>query len=457
MFVDKIQQEIIVKDIALRMQDPLHVQQQVILSLNQSQLKGTIPWASLSHGYSGVLLLFTTLDKLNEKEGWDKYAHNYVLAIKEVVEAQGVGDCSLFGGLAGVCFAIEQASRGGTRYLKLLTSLNSLLIQRTRNELLVPLKEAIFHGSPVQPDLYDVVSGISGIGLHALQSTVFPEIKGLLEEILQACIALTNKIDVKQYKVPGWYVPQDFQFTDDKKSAYPNGAFDVGVAHGAAGLLSFLSISALQGVVIEGQLQAIQVLKDWIISKRKTYQGQFYWMDRVAFEEEVGEEKFPTGYMMDAWCYGSAGVSRAIYLAGKALQDSSVQKIALKSFFSIFTRVWQDSTLLNPTFCHGVAGLLTITRLMQRDTCNEQLKEIVKKLEDRLSGLYNPDYSFGFRNLEPRMNDRELKESAKETAEFIEVDTAGLLVGATGVLLSLLELPKTQTSWILPFSISNSC
>lgn len=453
MLVDQIELETFVKEIALCMQDPLYVQEQVNFLQNQSQLKGDIPWISLSHGYSGILLLFATLDKLNEQEGWDKIAHNYVLAIKSVIETQGIEDCSLFGGLAGACFAIEYASRGGARYHKLLVALNALLIQRTRNELLDPLKKTISQGIPINPDFYDIVSGISGIGLYALQSTIVSDIKILLEEILLTCVVLTKEITVAEHKVPGWYVPQEFQFTDDKKAAYPKGAFDIGVAHGAAGLLSFLSIAALQGVVVEGQLQAIRVLAEWIISKRKTYEDQYYWLDRVSFEEEVGESKFPSAYMMDAWCYGTAGVSRALYLASKALHDLSAQNLAIESFLSIFKRVWQGTALTNPTFCHGVSGLLIMTRLMLRDTGKDQLHEIIKKLEERLMKLYNSSYPFGFRNQEPCMRDKGL-ETSQETAGFVEVDAVGLLVGSTGVLLSLLGLPKAQVSWILPFAIS---
>ena len=89
----------LVKEIALRLKDPIIVQKKV-LSANGNDLSNWSP-LTLSHGYPGLVVLFGTLDCLYPTEGWDLIAHSYVVKIIEMIEVSGVSDLSLFSGLTG--------------------------------------------------------------------------------------------------------------------------------------------------------------------------------------------------------------------------------------------------------------------------------------------------------------------------------------------------------------------
>lgn len=423
-----------IKELAMRMRDP----SLEIPSWNS---------LSLSHGYPGILLLFATLDQLYNEEGWDAFSHQYVLKIKETIEASSSINLSLFGGLTGACFAIQQASRGRSRYQKLLSRLNSHLIQNTKKSFLDPLKENIELGIPVSPTLYDPISGITGIGIYAISNLECPQMNLFLHDMLNICICLTQKIHVGSNEVPGWYVPQQYQFLEEDKKKYPKGNFNLGIAHGVSGILAFLCIAASHGIVLKGHLEAIQTLTLWVLSKKQQQDKQVYWKGRIPLEEELGEEHIKDFKpMTGAWCYGTAGISRTLYLAGKVLHDPLIQKNALDAFLSIFPYKEGDSFLADPSFCHGVAGLLTITRLMLRDTGLVQLQEEVQKLENLLMNLYNPQFPFGFKDKAPVITEK------KELGEFSFIDNPGILTGVSGILLSLLPI-KSTSSWMLPFLI----
>lgn len=421
-----------IKELAMRMED---------LSLERSSGN------SLSHGYPGILLLFATLDQLYNEEGWDTLSHQYVLKIKEAIETSPPMNFSLFGGLAGACFAIQQASRGKSRYQKLLSRLNPYLIQNTKKNFLDPLKEKIELGMPVDPSLYDNISGICGIGTYAMSNLECPQMHLFLHDMLNICICLTRKILVGSNVVPGWYVPQQYQFLEKDKKKFPKGNFNLGIAHGISGVLAFLCIAASHGIVLKGHMEAIQTLTTWILSKKQQENKQIYWKGRIGLEEELGKEQIKDfNPITGAWCYGTAGIARTLYLAGKILHNPLIQKNAFEAFLSIFPYKEEHSFLSDPSFCHGVAGLLTITRLMLRDTGLVQLKEEIQQLENFLMNLYNPQFPFGFKDKALVITEK------KELVEFSFIDNPGILTGVSGILLSLLPINNTS-SWMLPFLI----
>lgn len=446
-----------VKEQAFKMKNPDDVRERVCISRPDKD-DGMVSWGSLtlSDGYPGVLLLFSTLDQLYPQEGWDQIAHLYVVKIKEAIEQESVSNLSLFGGLAGCCFSIEQASREGERYQKLLSRLDQFLIEKSRIEYLEKLDEKIEMGLPAHPGLYDVISGLCGIGGYALHRLKSPGMNRFFEEILKTSIRFISNIQIGVHLVPGWYVPRHYQYTKGDEKLYPKGNFNLGLAHGVTGFLALFSLAATKGVVIDNQMEAIRTLSHWVLSKKREVDGHVFWKDRVSFEEETSMEGNPeAGVTLDAWCYGTAGVARTLFLAGKAIKSDVLKQEAVEGFLSIFNRISFIEDLRNPTFCHGISGLMTLAQLMLRDSGVEKVKTGVLRLKQTLMDLYNPEFIFGFRDKEPVIKDAFTLNGNAEGKPVLyqDVDKAGLLVGASGILLSLLFTETNQSSWTIPFLI----
>lgn len=443
----------IVKEIADRMRDPEYVRSQITDPANKNPSHPESPWKSLSlsHGYPAILLLFTTLNDLFPEEGWDQVSHSYVLKIKETIEKEQIAELSLFGGLAGCCFALQAASQKKTRYQKLLSKMNEYLAAQTQKEYLTPLREKIELRLPAKAEFYDPISGITGIGIYALRNLDDPALYSLLKELLHICVALSRPLTIGKYTVPGWYIPSHYQFTEQDKKNYPKGNFNLGMAHGVSALLAFLSLSFSQKVYVEGQSEAIERISTWLQSKKIESNHQIHWSDRISFEREVGlENETPSHYIMDAWCYGTAGVSRSLYLAGKAQNNIELQTTAAHAFLSATKRIEADQEISNPTFCHGIAGFLTLTKLMARDTRLNQLEKSAVNLKERLCNLYDQRLPFGFKDHEPLLKTEFILKDESKRNQIIQLDNAGLLSGVPGVLLSL--LPSNHT-WTYPFLI----
>jgi hypothetical protein len=124
-----------------------------------------------------------------------------------------------------------------------------------------------------------------------------------------------------------------------------------------------------------------------------------------------------------AWCYGSPGLARALWFAGKALGCAEYREIAIAAMEAVYRRPLNVRRIDSPTFCHGVAGLLQITLRFAHDTGLPQFTGAARTLSEQLLSLYDHNTLLGYYNLEL---------SGKR------IDQPGLLDGAAGVVIVLL-------------------
>lgn len=440
----------LVKEIAYRMRDPDAVRTTVLHPNNHNPqpLHDSSPWGGISlEGYAGPLLLFAELDQLFPKEQWDTIVHLYVLKIKATLEKEGLYSLppSLFGGLAGVCFALERASKDRSRYQRLLNILSEHLREKVEKDYIVPLKDHLSNGKPPPMHLYDLIQGIVGVGIYSLNSFSDHRQVHFVEEIIHILIRLTQDILVEGEWVPGWLVPSRYQHREQDQLHYPSGNFNLGLSHGITGVLAFLSVALLRGISVEGQKEAIEKIATWLKGFRKESQDTYFWPPVVPFEEAIAastDRQSPFSGR-DAWCYGTPGVARTLFLAGEALKNETLKTFAVESFCTIFQRSREQWWLPGPTCCHGIAGLLLLTLQMANDTQEKDLKEQVVFLNQLLLKFYQPEHSFGFKDYNPCFGEG-----------YAQLDHVGLLEGSTGVLLTLMSVVTSTSWWHAPFLVS---
>jgi len=443
--------ENVVKDLAKKMYDSQSIKKIVLLKSNKNPLSIHHPWAdiSLSHGFPALVCFYVQLDERFPQNGWGYVAHEYILKIGKILEAEGVHDFSLFSGLAGICYAVLKASKQKTRYQNLLNNLNPLLSNSIKKNFLVPLELDIKKEQPSSVNYYDTIQGIVGIGAYCLQDAQNPLLYESLTSIIETLIKRCKPIQIGNHQVPGWYVPVKYQFMEQDKELYPQGNFNLGLAHGIPGVLALLSLAYQKGIQLPFQRQTIRTIVKWIKNHSQVKNGLTIWPDRISFETEI-EQKAETNYLYrDAWCYGNPGIIRSLYLAGKALHNTALKKYALSIFKTTFDRPKEEWWLPGPTFCHGISGLLAITNRMAIDTKDPFLDTKVSFLRELLLQFYDSSHPFGFQDLEPTNYQK-----GKEGLTYISLNKAGLLEGASGIGLALLEIGKKGSSWDAPFLIN---
>lgn len=407
-------------DIAERLRNEEHLKMAHELAIQQSQyphLLRTRPW-SVASGNAGLAILCSALDAHFPGSGWDAVGHQQLQRAAVALENPTArdGDLSLFSGLSGIALAIWLLSRSGVRYQKLLATLE----QRLFPEVTAYAEQIIatrVHGC--SQGLFDVITGLSGMGAYLLCRAAHPAATRALQAVLASLVYLTEEAEDG---LPHWYVPPHLVPQEQWSLPYPDGFLNCGLAHGIPGPLALLALARRAGVQIPGGEDAIVRAADWLIAHQIEDAWGINWPTACSAKRLPVSEQGSLSTRA-AWCYGAPGVARAIFLAGEALDCTEYREIAIAGMQAVYRRPIPLRGIDSPCLCHGVAGLLQITLRFANDTGLAVFSEAAQALTGQLLELYEKESVLGYRNLE---NDG------------ILVDHPWLLDGAAGVALALL-------------------
>ncbi|MCG5218275.1 lanthionine synthetase C family protein [Streptosporangium sp. KLBMP 9127] len=412
----------IARDVAARVTDPGRIAAALAASIEQTRFPKTLarrPFA-VADGDAGLAVTCAYLDACLPGEGWDGVGHEFLTAAVAGVEAAPAG---LLGGLSGLAFATVSLSRDGARYRRMLAALDDALAPRAA-AIGTRLSET---SEPGPVSTFDLISGAAGIGAHLLTHDPHK----ILPEILGGLVTLA-----RGQEPPGWMTPSHLLGDETMSRLHPYGALDCGLAHGIPGPLALLSLALRAGVEVPGQADAIRWITAWLVASRVRDDWGVDWPAVVPLTTD-GRPGLSAS-SRSAWCYGSPGVARALWLASQALDDGVLGELALEALDAVLRRPAHLRAIPSPTFCHGISGLLHVVLRFANDT--GLFRHAVADLVDELLAAYQPERPFAYASLEPQGN---------------SVDRAGVLDGAAGVVLVLLAAATdVEPTWDRLFLIS---
>jgi hypothetical protein len=414
----------VARDVASRLRDRGRLGHAAALAVRQSKYPALQRWEphSVAHGYAGLSLLWGYLDALDPTERWDLVAHRDLTEAAEGARATTAPELGLFCGLTGLAFAAYALSRGGRRYQRLLGALEDALLPRISE---IVEREPPWHRG-VSVGYFDAISGLSGIAAYLLCRRECPPCDRALGSVLRRLTTLVAECD----GVPRWYTAPEF-LTEDALEESPDGNLNCGLAHGVPGPLAVLSIAALLGVQEEGMLSGIDRAAAWLAFNRADDEWGVNWSYTMPPPASRAESIVRPSRA--AWCYGSPGVARALWLAGTALDDTRYCDLAANAMSAVIRRPVAQREIDSPTFCHGVSGFLQIALRFANDTRDPSFIALARDLTEQLLALHCPDRVLGYCGLEDA-----------DTA----VDSPGLLDGAPGVALTLLAAASdVEPAW----------
>lgn len=390
---------------------------------------------SAAQGDIGLAICAAEFDRAFPGEGWDRVGHVYLArgaAALHLEDAASPRALSLFDGLCGVGFATWLLSRDGTRYTRLLASLDAVIASSVHAYAAALLQQC--HGFGFGQ--YDVVYGLAGVVPYLLYRRSSSTIVRALEAAIQMLVVLTEDTD----GIPHWYTPQHLIWREEWQAAYSDGLLDCGMAHGAAGFLAALALARLEGIESPGLAEAIDRLAGLLMTHRQDDAYGPNWagvlgVDQLAASDSSGmvdasraDASLPT---IPSWCYGSPGIARALWLAGSALQSQRYCDFAITAMEAVCRRDLSAAAQQSLSLCHGTAGVLQIVQRFAWDTRHTTFKETVKVLTEELVEHYTPALPFGY---------ADLRLSGQTPAG------PGLLLGSSGIALALLSAASDQMS-----------
>lgn len=280
--------------------------------------------------------------------------------------------------------------------------------------------------------MFDLISGWTGTIAYLIERRDSPQLRSRLCVLLTALVRLIVRND----HFPAWYTPGPLCADKNLAAQYPGGVLNCGLAHGIPGPLAVLSLAYTANVTVAGIEQAIRRCATWLLDHAVEDEFGMNWPSVVP----IGSPRSEWSGSWAAWCYGAPGVSRAMWFAGKALGENSWQALAVAAMESVFRRPMDVRGIFSPTFCHGLAGLLSVALRFANETQSEIISNGAKSVGQTLIDRFEPNAPLGYRS---------------EDLRGVFVDRPGLIEGAPGVVLALLAgATDIEPTWDRLFLLS---
>ncbi|MEV6964429.1 lanthionine synthetase C family protein [Hamadaea sp. NPDC051192] len=290
---------------------------------------------------------------------------------------------SLFYGAPAVLFVLHQASADDHgRYATVRTALTGH-VRRIIRDRLADASQRLHDRRPAAFDEYDLFYGLAGLGALLLQCAPGCDELG---DLLTHLVLLTQpRVDDHQ-TVPGWWVAHD----PDPTLPTPGGHANLGMAHGAAGLLALLALSIRHGRPVDGCHEAITTLTGWF-DRWRQYSPHGPWWPQWVTRAQLRSGRIdnsPPGRR--SWCYGTPGIARALQLAAITTGQADRQREAEAALAGCLTGL-RPHPATDLGICHGLAGLYQTAYRAAQDALTPTIGSRLTSLADQLTHIRPPD------------------------------------------------------------------
>jgi hypothetical protein len=287
--------------------------------------------------------------------------------------------------------------------------------------LLGPLNRAPWTGE------YDLISGLSGLGVYALERLPRPTAVSMLERIVERLDELADRTE----EGAAWFT-QPERLPEWQREIHPRGNYNLGVAHGLPGVLPILAGACAAGVAVDRARPLLDENVRWLL-KRRLEPGFGCCFDTTyAPWEEPNRSRL-------AWCYGDPGIAAALLASARAVGEPAWERVALDVGRQSAARPEPESMIRDAGLCHGSAGLGHLFNRLYQETGEEPFAEAARFWFERTLRFQVPGEGVaGFRAWEVNPL---TKEPGWRT-------TSGFLEGAAGVGLALLgAISNVEPAW----------
>ncbi len=332
---------------------------------------------SLAAGAAGIAVLHG----LRARSGAGDWAtlDAWLQAATQLELSAGPG-AGLWFGAPALAFTVATAAPPG-RYRSAGQRLNTA-VKGMIDRRLAAANRRINTGQQPERAEYDLVRGLTGLAAHLL--TAHPD-TDQLRQALTYLVRLTEPLPASstvRLPLPGWW-------SSDLPTAAPvdtfaNGHADFGMAHGIAGPLALLALAYRRGIVVPDHLNALNRICDWLDAWRQDSPTGPWWPERITLSELTDGRPAQTSPGRASWCYGTPGLARAQQLAAIALTDPTRQERAEAALAACLGSPAQLAQFVDPTLCHGWAGLVATVHRAAADARFHPLDSHLPALTDQL-------------------------------------------------------------------------
>jgi len=366
--------------------------------------------AGLASGIAGQALFYGYLALHTGEERWTDQALGLLEQAGEAVAEYPMSE-SLYSGFTGIAWVGDH--------------LRDRLFEGDpdeNREVDEALLSALEH--PGWPREYDLINGLVGLGIYALEGLPRPSAAACLERIV-------DRLGERARDEPegaAWFSPPE-TLPEHQLQEYPEGLYNLGASHGMAGVVALLGAACQAGVAAARPL--LERAMSWLLARQlPADQG-------CAFPHFYLKGIDSRGSRL-AWCYGDPGMAAAFLVAGRGAGEPAWERVALEVAGAAAGRPEAAARVMDAGLCHGAAGVAHIFHRMHASTGDERLAGAARAWYERILRFRNPGLGFGgFRSW-----------SSGVDQELDWRDDPGVLEGAAGIGLALLAaISSVDPGW----------
>jgi hypothetical protein len=206
---------------------------------------------------------------------------------------------------------------------------------------------------------YDLIDGLVGYGVYALERLPRPSAARLLETIVAhlAETAEPQRTGLAWRTCPSWWA------TDDRHAL--SYGINLGVAHGVPGVIALLGRIVDAGVATREASALLDQAVAWLLGQELPPSAA------AAFAYNV-RRGAPSEPARAAWCYGDPGIAAALYVAAGAAREPAWRRAAIRIGARAAERDPESCGVVEAGLCHGAAGLAHVFHRLHVATTDER-------------------------------------------------------------------------------------
>jgi lantibiotic modifying enzyme len=330
---------------------------------------------SLAGGDAGQSCFFAYLDRARPEEGHDDTAMEL---LERATETTGEMQAppGLYSGFSGVAWTLEH--------------LRGRLFEDGGEDPGEEVAAALREHLALTPwrGHYDLISGLVGFGVYALERLPRPGGRECLEQV----VARLGELAERRPDGVTWLTSTDLMMDRDLEM-FPRGNYNLGVAHGVPGVIPLLARVCAAGLDA-GDLarELLDGAVAWTLARKLPEGAGSVFPYNVADGMTADAGPKPTRL---AWCYGDLGIAASLLAAARAVGEESWEREALGIARRAAARRAESSGVLDAGVCHGAAGAAHLFNRIHQATGDAACREAALYWLDRTLAFREPGQGVG--------------------------------------------------------------
>jgi hypothetical protein len=318
---------------------------------------------SLAEGRAGVALFFAYLGRALGDEHASAFAARLVEQALEAAAGRVVLE-NLFSGFGGVAWT--------------LAHFDGWLFDLSDGDPADAVDAALLDLVTTAPWLgeYDLLAGLAGISVYALERLPRPG----ATEVLSQVVARLSQLVEQDPRCPVWWTPAE-RLPPVIRERHPTGAWNLGVAHGAPGVVGSLALASAVGVDSARPLAERAV--NWILGQQLPAEVGYGFPSFVSPATKDASSRL-------AWCYGEPGIAGVLLAAGQQAGVPTWEADAVAIAERAACRPRAGSGVVDASICHGSAGLAHVFNRVYQATGSLVCRAAAERWLDEVFQAWRP-------------------------------------------------------------------